>query len=60
MSFLDLYTKIDAGETLNQEVNTVVEEVVENKVDVNAPVDAAGSQASVRIRTCRCSGSINF
>jgi hypothetical protein len=47
MSFLDLYTKIDAGETLNQEETPVVEEVVENEVDVNAPWMPAGSHPPI-------------
>jgi hypothetical protein len=41
MSFLDLYTKIDAGETLNQEETPVQEEVASRPNDTSSPAASA-------------------
>lgn len=46
MSFLDLYTKIDAGETLNPEEASAQEEVASRPNDTSAPATTAPWQPS--------------
>ena len=58
MSFLDLYTKIDAGETLNPEEASAQEEVASRPSDTSAPATSAPWQQSATPTTNVSSDSL--
>jgi len=58
MSFLDLYTKIDAGETLNSEEESAPEEVASRPNDTSAPAASVPWQPSATPATNVSSDSL--